>query len=380
MRAKKTHLQQAPPTREGPAQKLIAQAARGHERVQSPRREQSPQRGRMRDRRELIERMSFSCVAYGLRIDSTFELPGVEPSDGEPSDGEDGPLPRLSIDLTDTEALALRWSGGALVWRGVLGDGRELLLARGVDGDHLFEYGDRARFHLDPTQSELSCAPSRNERNRLDWQRALLTKVLPSISVIRGYEALHASVLDSPDGAVAIMGPSGAGKSTLATELLRRGWSLLADDQLTLDRSEDGEIRAHPGTPHMNLEPAPEEPQDSGILRTLALLAGERWATAEAFARRPRPVQLLCMLRREPGLQGSIERLRPNPVALAPHMLGLPPDAERERRRFALFADLLDSTSLVRVTGGSDDSPAQFADLIERAPHELPLAAARGRA
>ncbi|HXC56377.1 MAG TPA: hypothetical protein VNU97_13860 [Rhizomicrobium sp.] len=48
----------------------------------------------------------------------------------------------------------------------------------------------------------------------------------------RGELPLHAATLVPPGGtqAIAICGPSGAGKSTLAAELVRRGWSLIADD------------------------------------------------------------------------------------------------------------------------------------------------------
>ena len=64
--------------------------------------------------------------------------------------------------------------------------------------------------------SRLDCAPC---DSGLDWQRALISKVIPSISVMLGYEALHAATVESPQGVVAIMAPSGAGKSTLALEL-----------------------------------------------------------------------------------------------------------------------------------------------------------------
>ena len=102
---------------------------------------------------------------------------------------------------------------------------------------------------LDPGMRRLDCAPV---QPGLAWQRALVTEVLPAISVMRGDEALHAAAVDSPDGVVAIMAPSGAGKSTLAVELLRRGRPLFADDVLILEQIE-GAVRAHPGSPHMNL-------------------------------------------------------------------------------------------------------------------------------
>src|SRR5450759_3777566 len=155
-------------------------------------------------------------IAYGLALRSSFRLPGMVTTD------EEG-LPPLALELVTPAQLAAMWSGpdGMPVWRGCLGDGSDLTIERGTAGDLLFANGDRARFRLDPSVRSLSCAP---RRAGLDWQRTLLTKVLSSIAVMRGYEALHASAVDSPWGAVAIAAPSGMGKTTLALELMARGW------------------------------------------------------------------------------------------------------------------------------------------------------------
>jgi len=64
----------------------------------------------------------------------------------------------------------------------------------------------------------------------------------------RGELPLHAATLVPPgaDYGVAICGVSGAGKSTLAAELVRRGWSLLADDMTRVTAEAQG-IMAWPG-------------------------------------------------------------------------------------------------------------------------------------
>ena len=62
----------------------------------------------------------------------------------------------------------------------------------------------------------------------------LAGKLLGIVSVMRGYEPLHASAVDSPQGPIALVGPSGVGKSTLARELAGRGWALFTDDTLPL--------------------------------------------------------------------------------------------------------------------------------------------------
>ena len=303
--------------------------------------------------------MDTSYVAFGLGLRSSFPLPGMV-------SGEAEELPSLELELRTPEELERAWSGpdGPPIWRGRLGDGCDLTIEQGIAEDLLFAYGDRARFRLDAGCQSLICAPS---QTGLDWQRALIGKVLLNISVMRGYEALHAGVVDSPDGVVAIAGPSGSGKSTLAIELLRRGWPLFADDVLTLDHA-DGEVRAHPGTPHMNLaESLPDGIEPQALGTTLGILAGERWLAARTTTNHPRPVCMVCLLERGPSLPLEIQTLPSNPLQLAPYMLGLSIAAERQRSRFWLYADLMESATLVRLTAGCEHRPEQLADLLEGA-------------
>jgi hypothetical protein len=317
-------------------------------------------------------------VAYGLDLRCSFPLPGMRAAGG--GDG----LPCLALELRTPEELEDSWSGseGPPEWTGRLGDGLDLAIERGAAGDLLFSYGDRApsetdwaRFRLHPGMRRLDCVPT---RPGLDWQRTLIAKVLPTIGVMRGYEALHAAAVDSPEGVVAIMAPSGVGKSTLAIELLRRGRLLFADDVLTLERT-DGAVRAHPGTPHMNLArdlPEVIAPQTLGA--TLGILAGERWLAAHTTAQHPRPVRVLCLLERGSGLPLEIHTLSANPLPLAPYMLGLSTDAERQRKRFGLYADLMESATLVRLTAGFEYGPGQLADLLEQELAERPELVAGG--
>jgi hypothetical protein len=304
--------------------------------------------------------------AYGLRINSSFALTGARTDAGPLED-----LPSLTLALQRPDEIDSAWrtAGGPPEWRGLLGDGRELLMERGVDGDLLFSYGELARFHLDPSMQRLDCAPS---GAGLDWQRTLISKVIPTISVMRGYEALHASAVDAPEGVVAIMAPSGSGKSTLATELLARGWPLFADDVLALSQGE-AEVQAHPGTPHMNIALAPAGGIDPLTLGdTLAVLGGERWLSVATVTARPRPVRMLCLLERRPDLALEIHTLSSNPLVLAPYMLGLSSDPERQRSRFSLYANLIESATLVRLTAGVEDPPRLLADLVEQALAQRP--------
>jgi hypothetical protein len=300
--------------------------------------------------------MEARYSVHGLHVSSSFKLTGAV----EATDDLDE-LPRLSLRRRSLREIERIWSGAspALLWRGKLGDGQALDLERAASGELCFSYGARARFVLREQMRRLDCAAV---DSALDWQRAMISKVLPSISVIRGYEALHAAAVDSPHGVIAFMAASGTGKSTLAFEFVRRGWPLFADDQLTLG-IEQGAVLAYPGTAHMNVA-ADAAPGSLGS--TLAFLAGERWMTARRSAQRPRAVRMLCILRRGAEMRLQAQQLDANSLALAPYMLGLPTGAERERSRFNLFADLIASSELISLTAGPEYTPEELADLVER--------------
>ncbi len=314
--------------------------------------------------------MRMRHVAYGLDLHPSFPLVGMR------AGGQDG-LPSLALELLTPAELEDAWSGpdGPPEWTGRLGDGCSLTIERGAHGDVLFTYGDRARFRLDASHERLDCAPL---HTGLHWQQALLGRVLPNVAIMRGYEALHASAVDSPEGVVAVAAPSGMGKTTLALELLGRGWPLFADDVLTLGDGPEG-AQAHPGSPHMNVADgltAAIDPEQLGA--TLGRLAGERWIAVHRTADEPRPVRLVCLLERGPDLHLESWILPSNPLPLAPYMLGLAGDAERERRRFARYADLMSTASLMRLTCDTNDRPADLADLIEQALTRRPVLAVGG--
>jgi len=301
--------------------------------------------------------MRTRYVAYGLQLRSSFELPGMTPQLAED-------LPQLTLRLRTPEELRRAWNGasGLAAWEGTLGDGCRLRIERGMNGEVLFSYGDRACFRLDASQELLDCAPS---DARPDWQRVLISKVLGNVSVMLGYEGLHAAAVDTPEGVVAFAGPSGVGKSTLALELVRRGCPLFADDMLTL-RKDISYVRAYPATPHMTVsEDLPEAVDLDELGPSLAELAGERWLAAQGACRQSRPVHALCLLERGERTMLDARVLPANPLLLAPYMLGFEGDRERQFRRFHLYADLMGSTTLIDLTGGPDDGPSELADLLE---------------
>jgi hypothetical protein len=296
--------------------------------------------------------------AFGLALCPSFPLPGMVSAEG------DG-LPALAIDLeTPTESHAA-WSGGVTSspWRGRLGDGRDLTIEWGSAGDLRFGYGDQAWFHLDAARGRLGCAPV--EVATLAWQRVLLSRIIPNVSLAHGREALHAAAVEIPLGVVAIAAPSGMGKSTLAYELVRRGHRLFTDDVLILSRGDET-VHAHPGSPHMNLtNSVASSPAEFG--KVLGTLSGESWISVDDASRQPSTVAAIVLLERGRGLPLAVEPLEVSPLVLAPYMLGLPDQTGRDAHNFALYSDLVDSARLLRLTGDVEHLPSDFANALEQA-------------
>jgi hypothetical protein len=294
-------------------------------------------------------------VAHGLELRCPFVLPGMD----ERSEQE---LPEIELDLLTRAAVEREWAccPSTPIWQGRLGDGLTLAVSRSVDGAHLFGYGERALFMLDRSRRVLACAPS---EPGVSWQRVLLTKVLPNVSLILGYEAMHASAVESPDGAVVVLAPSGVGKTALALALAARGWPLISDDIVTLGIDPLGGVRAHPGTPHMNADRRSISPRSTSRLAVvLGMLGDEAWLSAHVSASEPCPVAALCLLERGPFEGLHISDLATSPLPLVPYALGLDRGAERIRTRFALYGELASSARLLRARAGAGISPTRIAE------------------
>lgn len=104
---------------------------------------------------------------------------------------------------------------------------------------------------IDEPEGRLGCA-WRKHLPAEDCEHLLINHALPLAATLAGALVLHASVVVRPDGvAVAFAGPVGAGKSTMALALASRGWKLLSDDRLVLDR----DCMAYPVAPCIRVAP-----------------------------------------------------------------------------------------------------------------------------
>jgi ABC-type dipeptide/oligopeptide/nickel transport system ATPase component len=72
--------------------------------------------------------------------------------------------------------------------------------------------------------------------------------------LLRGIVCLHASAIAIGKEAIALVGPAGSGKSTTAAAFAERGYSVLAEDVVTLDDRGD-RFLVRPGYPCIRLWP-----------------------------------------------------------------------------------------------------------------------------
>ncbi len=88
-----------------------------------------------------------------------------------------------------------------------------------------------------------------NESTEEDIRAFLLGSVLAAVLYSKQIPVIHASVINTPKGAVLFMGRSGAGKSTLLAAFLQRGYGMLADDKAGIMLDEKRVAKVLPAFP-----------------------------------------------------------------------------------------------------------------------------------
>ena len=121
--------------------------------------------------------------------------------------------------------------------------GEAVFLAAETADGCLLSFPASGVFHVRPATRRISVAP----RGPLDEvEHRLACSALCTLLAMRGDLVLHASAVETPNGAVLFCGPSGRGKSTLAHACCQLGAPVLCEDGTVLELSEAGPI-AHPG-------------------------------------------------------------------------------------------------------------------------------------
>jgi hypothetical protein len=195
--------------------------------------------------------MDYRCSIYGLGIVTNRIIPGVPASTIASEDLRIsfGSLPAWHRDLSAAQGEACYVAD----YKSECG-ATALRVFRLLDGKYYrFEYADQTRFVVDRSGSEVWaewCAPLTLE----DTATYLLGPVLGFVMLLRGIVCLHASAIAIGDKAIALLGPAGSGKSTTAAAFAERGYSVLAEDVVTLDDRRD-HFLVRPGYPCIRLWP-----------------------------------------------------------------------------------------------------------------------------
>jgi hypothetical protein len=176
--------------------------------------------------------MNYLYNIYGINLSVPFQCPMLQLSDF-------GTLP----DVTVSEGIVMSSMSSPLAeghkWQA---SPRRYLFRGGPrSGKFLVEDGTGITFERNSNaDDQVLCAH-------------LLASVIVALLRQRGQLVLHANVIMTPRGAIAISGESGSGKSTTQASLLKHGCQMVTDDITVLKFGAEREVVALPGIPKMNL-------------------------------------------------------------------------------------------------------------------------------
>ncbi|HSE19588.1 MAG TPA: hypothetical protein VLB46_21185 [Pyrinomonadaceae bacterium] len=196
--------------------------------------------------------MHYRCSLYGLGIISNRTIPGV-PSSTIASEDIRISFGSLPAWLDEVQDMQIETSYVA-DYKSECGE-PALRVFRVLDGKYFrFCYADQTEFVLDKAGTEVWAA-WREPLTIEDTATYLLGPVMGFVMLLRGVVCLHASAVAIGDKAIAFVGPAGSGKSTTAAAFAERGYSVLAEDVVTLDDRGD-QFFVRPGYPCIRLWPA----------------------------------------------------------------------------------------------------------------------------
>src|SRR5688500_9630212 len=196
--------------------------------------------------------MSYRCSIYNLGITANRAISGVPPSSIDAVDVRIsfGSLPAWIHELDPRESRVSYTSD-------YTGESGEPLLRvfRVLGGTyHHFRYADETEFLIENAGTEIGCC-WREPLTIEDAATYLLGPVMGFVLLLRGVVCLHASAVVIDSEAIALVGPAGSGKSTTAAAFSSRGFSILAEDVVTLDDRRD-QFLVRPSYPCIRLWPA----------------------------------------------------------------------------------------------------------------------------
>lgn len=212
----------------------------------------------------------------------------------------------------------------------------------------LFQDGDGWRFETEP---------------HLSSERAAKLARGPARAVQRylaGEMSLHASAIEIGGRALVFLGAGGAGKSTIAAKLCDQcGATLLADDVLAVDRTNDGLFALPTESAHWLEVPG----QESKRARAAQRIAAIPTVVAELV--------LLDVNESPADAQPTLVKGRAAMLALSQAHITLPIATPEQRRRdFEWLAKVCESVKMTRIArrcaGSPDDVVSEALRLLEK--------------
>lgn len=196
--------------------------------------------------------MPYRCSIYGLGVVANRTIPGVPAA---PIAWEDVGLTFGSLPTWLYEASATQIETSYVAeYKDEYGN-PALRVFRVLDGEYYrFLYADQTEFVVDRNGTEI-WADWRDPLTLEDTSTYLLGPIMGFVLLLRGLVCLHASAIAIGDDAIALVGPAGSGKSTTAAAFSDRGYSILAEDVVTLDDRSD-HFLVRPAYPCIRLWPA----------------------------------------------------------------------------------------------------------------------------
>ena len=310
--------------------------------------------------------MSYRCSIYDFSISANRAIPGVPSS---PTDAIDlsihfGSLPAWAREL-DPSNYQLSYTS-----EHTDNSGQPLLhVFHLLDGAfHYFRYADGTEFLIDNAGCEIwNCW--REPLTIEDATTYLLGPVFGYVLLLRGVVCLHASAVVVDNEVIALVGPAGSGKSTTAAAFSSRGFSIIAEDVVTLDDRDD-EFLVRPSYPCIRLWPASVKALygTESHLPRLTPNWDKRYLalTREKFGREPLPLSAVYVLgeRSHAAAAPFIEQLDRAEALLsliANTYTNYLMDKTMQARQFDLLTRVLQTVPVRKITPHSD--PARIGSL-----------------
>jgi hypothetical protein len=232
-----------------------------------------------------------------------------------------------------------------------------------------FSYADQTEFLVDQAGTEI-WARWAEPLTIEDTATYLLGPVMGFVMLRRGIVCLHASAIAVGDKSIALLGPAGSGKSTTAAAFSDRGYSVLAEDVVTLDDGGD-RFWVRPGYPCIRLWPASVKAlygSESHLPKLTPNWDKCYLDLTERFHPRPLPLAAIYHLgerrydTKAPFVQ-SLDRSEGLLSLIANTYATKLMDKQMRAREFELLTRVLNNVPLRRVTPHAD--PARIPELCD---------------